>query len=502
MSLAQGMILLDVTIVDVALPSVQRGLHMSAGRLEWVVSAYALALAALIPLGGALGDRFGRRRCFLFGMAVFTLGSAGCALATVDLQLIAFRAVQGMGGAMMSSLTLSILVEATPEDDRPAAIGTWTAIAGLGFMVGPIVGGLLLSLFGWSSVFWVNVPLGVLGVVLTLGAVAESKDPSGRHLDLPGAVLASAGLFMVTFGLVESADRSWGSSVVLGSILAGAAVLAAFFWWEHRTVSPMIPPAMLRQHSFAVGNVVMLVGFLALTGMFFFVTLYFQNLEGWSALKTGVSWLALGVPFLFVAQSSGKLTRRFAPGVVIATGCAVAAVGIGGLSFLTAAMPIGLVLVWYACIAAGFGLLSPAASTVVMSSVEGGASGIASGILNTSRQVGTSVGLAVLGSIGVTVAVREWRTALAGDQPASVRHAAGTLAGQVASGRLGGIERRFGTAVAGQAAGAFEDGMQVALLAGGGLLLVGGVLALLVLRRPPAIAPVAGGPAGGTGDRR
>lgn len=489
MSLAQGMILLDVTIVDVALPSIQRGLHMSAARLEWVVSAYALALAALIPLGGALGDRFGRRKCFMVGMAVFTVGSAGCALSTVDVGLIAFRAVQGVGGAVMSALTLSILVEATPEEKRPSAIGTWAAIAGVGFMVGPLVGGLLLSGFGWSSVFWVNVPLGVGGLGLTLWAVTESKDPSGRHLDPLGALLASLGLFLVTFGLVESADRGWAAAVVLGSLAAGVVVLAGFFWWQHRTPTPMVPPAMLRQHRFATGNVVLLVAFLALTGMFFFVTLYFQNVLGWSALRTGVSWIALGVPFLVVAQSSGKVTRRVSPGVAVAVGCAVAAAGIVGLSFLSDGLPVVAVEACYVGIAVGFGLLSPVASAVVMSSVEGAASGIASGILNTSRQIGTSVGLAVLGSIGVTVAVRQWHAALDGLASPADRAAGSAWSTEVASGQTTAVAHRLGPSAAGWAVQAFGDGLQVALLVGAGFLLAGGVLAFVVLRRPARPVP-------------
>jgi EmrB/QacA subfamily drug resistance transporter len=501
MGLAQAMILLDVTIVNVALPSIQRGLRMSPGRLEWVVSAYALALAALIPLGGALGDRYGRKRCFLVGMVVFTAASAACAASTVDLELIAFRGLQGVGGALMSSLTLSILVEATPQSRRPAAIGTWAAMGGVGFMMGPIFGGLLLAEFSWSSVFWVNVPLGVVALALTAAGVAESRDPAARRLDPWGAVLATVALFLVTFGLVESADRSWGSAPVVGTIGAGVLLLATFLWWEHRSASPMVPPIMLRQRRFATGNLVLLLGFLALTGMFFFVTLYFQDLEGWSALRTGVSWLALGVPFLFVAQSSGRLTARYSPGLVVAAGCLFAASGIAGLSQLSAATPLAAVIVCYCAIAVGFGLLSPGASTAVMTSVQGAASGIASGILNTSRQLGTSVGLAVLGSVGVTVAVHGWNSAVssgAAQVAPGHRSAALALGTQVAGGRADEVAERFGPAAGHQAAQAFEQGLEIALLTGAALLVVAAVAALALLRQatpagatPPPIAPAA-----------
>jgi hypothetical protein len=218
--------------------------------------------------------------------------------------------------------------------------------------------------------------------------------------------------------------------------------------------------------------------------MFFFVTLFFQNVEGWSALKTGVSWIALGVPFLLVAQSSGRLTKRFSPGAVIAVGCTLAAVGIAGLSFVTGTTSIAEVEGWYVGIAVGFGLLSPAASTVVMSSVEGGASGIASGILNTSRQIGTSVGLAVLGSVGVTVAAREWHADLVGAPTASLRQAGDGLVGSVTSGQVAVVRHDVGANLATWATNAFERGLQVALLAGAGLLLVTGLVAYVALRRP------------------
>jgi MFS family permease len=371
-------------------------------------------------------------------------------------------------------------------------------------MMGPIFGGLLLAEFSWSSVFWVNVPLGVVTIALTAVGVVESRDPTARRLDPWGAVLATVALFLVTFGLVESADRSWGSAPVGGTIGAGVLLLVTFLWWEHRSTSPMVPPIMLRQRRFATGNLVLLVGFLALTGMFFFVTLYFQDLNGWSALRTGISWLALGVPFLFVAQSTGRLTARFSPGIVIAVGCLFAAGGIAGLSQLSAAMPLAVVIVCYCAIAVGFGLLSPGASTAVMTSVQGAASGIASGILNTSRQLGTSVGLAVLGSVGVTVAVHGWNSAVSnGAAQVSLgnRSAALALGTQVAGGRADEVAERFGPAAGRQAAQAFEQGLEIALLTGAALLVVAAVAALAVLRRPtPASAtsmPVAPAASGG-----
>ena len=222
MCIGQGMILLDVTIVNVALPSIQRQLHESSGDLEWVVSAYALSLAALIPLSGTLGDRFGRKRFFAVGMVVFALGSVACALSTSAPELIGARAFQGVGGAIMSALALSILSETYSGKARAGAIGIWATVAGLGFGLGPVVGGLLLGVFGWSSVFWVNVPFAVAGVVLTVTVVPESRNPDTRAVDVPGVLASAAGLLALTFGLVESSSNSWTSTPVWVSIVAGS----------------------------------------------------------------------------------------------------------------------------------------------------------------------------------------------------------------------------------------------------------------------------------------
>ena len=211
MGIAQGMILLDVTIVNVALPSIQRELHASSSNLEWIISAYALSLAALIPLSGALGDRFGRKRLFAIGMVVFALGSVACALSPSAPDLIGARARQGVGGAIMSALALSILSDTYSGRARAGAIGIWATVAGLGFGLGPVVGGLLLGPFGWSSIFWVNVPFAVAGVVLTVTVVPDSRNPDTRPLDVPGVLASAAGLLALTFGLIESLSSSWTS---------------------------------------------------------------------------------------------------------------------------------------------------------------------------------------------------------------------------------------------------------------------------------------------------
>src|ERR1700761_1390876 len=250
MCVATFMIQLDVTIVNVALPSIQRDLHMTAGGLGWVISAYALALAALIPAGGALGDRYGRRQVFLLGVAVFALGSAACALAPDAAALIACRVLQGIGGAAMPALTLATITETFPVANRAAAIGTWAAIGGRGFGVGPVAGGVLLSVFSWSSIFWVNIPFAAAAAGCTLTAVRESRSPTARRLDVAGVATSALGLVTITLGLTESASHPWGSWPVAAPLVAGAAFLAAFARWESRSPNAMIPRQLLRARSF------------------------------------------------------------------------------------------------------------------------------------------------------------------------------------------------------------------------------------------------------------
>ena len=417
MCVATFMIQLDVTIVNVALPSIQRDLEVSPGALEWVISGYALSLAALIPVSGALGDRYGRRRIFLAGVAVFAVGSAACALAPSEIVLVAFRVLQGAGGAAMLALTLSIITETFPPATRAAAIGTWAAVGGTGFGVGPAAGGILLTVFGWASVFWVNLPFAVIAITLTTVAVRPAGDRSGRRLDLPGAAASAAGLFAVTLGLTESGARPWGSWPVAGPIVVGAALLAGFVEWERRCPHPMIPPALLRARSFVSASAVYLVSYTAFSGVLFSVTLLYQDVDGWSPLRTGLSWLLLNAPFLLAAQLTGRLDRRCPVAGVVAAGCVAGAAGVFALSLVTPATPFPLTAAGFLLCGAGFGLLVPGVSHVAMRDVPPGISGAASGVVNASRQIGTSVGLAVLGTVEVTSAIGNWDASAAGSRP-------------------------------------------------------------------------------------
>lgn len=280
MCVATFMIQLDVTIVNVALPSIQRDLHMAPGDLEWVISAYALSLAALIPVGGALGDRYGRKLIFLVGITIFALGSIACALSLNGEALIVFRVLQGIGGAAMLALTLSILTETFPPPTRAGAIGTWAAIGGTGFGVGPVVGGILLSFFGWSSVFWVNVPFAAVAVTLTLAAVGESRNPASRGFDGLGVATSALGLVGITLGLVDASSHPWTSTPVAMPLAAGTALLVSFVLWERYSPHPMIPSTLLGARSFLSASGVYLISYTAFSGVLFYVTLLYQDVDG------------------------------------------------------------------------------------------------------------------------------------------------------------------------------------------------------------------------------
>ncbi len=501
MCLSQGMILLDITIVNIALPSIQHQLHMSPGLLEWVISAYALSLATFIPLGGTLGDRYGRRHLFLIGLVVFTLASAACALSTAAIVLIAFRIVQGMGGAVMSALTLSILSETYPPETRAGAIGIWSAIAGLGFGLGPVIGGLLLSVFSWSSIFWVNVPIGIVAFVVTVVGVAESRDPVQRRLDVVGVVLSALGLLGVTFGFVEAASRPFTSAIVVGPVLAGFALLSAFALWERHTPSPMAPPSLLSDRRFGISCTVYFLAYLALAGAMFFATLLFQNVKGWSALATGLSWMAMNVPFILMAQLSGRIQRRLSSASVVIAGCLFGAAGIIVLSQVTDTTPFLLAGLGYVLLGAGYGTFVPAIANVAMQNVAVGSSGIASGMVNTSRQIGTSVGLGIVGFLGLSSATRAWSSHVR-VLAATVQDTARGLAQSIAGGNIESATRQLGSAATAPATSAFLHGYEIAVAVCGLALLLAAALGVAGLRRHgDASEPLAGMAVRSSGDR-
>ena len=481
MCVATFMIQLDVTVVNVALPRIQADLGVGPGALEWVISAYALSLAALIPVGGALGDRYGRKRIFLVGLAIFAVGSTACAVSTTGTALIASRAVQGIGGAGMLALTLSIITEAFPTPRRAGAIGTWAAVGGTGFGVGPVAGGVLLRSFGWASVFWVNVPVAIIGIGLTVVAVAESRNEQSRRLDHVGVALSAAGLFAVTLGFVESASHPWRSWPVIASLVVGVACLAGFGLWQQHTSHPMVPPSLIRARSFVSAAGIYLVSYAAFSGALFYVTLMYQDAAGWSVLRTGLSWLFMNIPFLCLAQLTSRLHRRLSSTTVICLGCLTAAAGLLALSLARPSTSFVLAAAGFVLSGIGFGALTPGVAHLAMRDVTPGSSGVASGVLNAARQLGTSVGLAILATLGVRTAVSAWNTRITGFPP-SIRDAAQHQAQNVGGARIAAVTRTLGGTYRHPATQSFLAGYHLALGAGVVCLVIAALVAAVGFR--------------------
>ncbi len=494
MCFALFMIMLDNTIVNVALPSIQRELKPTPENLEWTVNAYILVFATLILLGGKLGDRFGRRRIFMVGLLIFTLSSMACALAQTDTQLIAFRAVQGVGGALLNPLSLSILVAAFPRKQLPQAIGIWAGISGLGLAIGPLLGGFLTQHFSWSAVFWVNVPIGVVAMGVTAWAVIESRDPSARSLDIVGTVLISAGLFALTWGLIKTANHAWLGTYTLSFLAASAVLIALFVVWESRISEPMIPLSFFRIRAFSVSSVVVALVGLALFGVIYFLTLYFQNVRGYDPIQAGLRTLPTTMMILFIAPIGGRLSGRVGPRWLMTIGMFAASIGLFGLSFVHMHSSYNAIWPFQMLMGAGMALTMPAVSATGMAAVERTKAGIASGVINASRQVGGALGIAVLGGIGTTLAANQWSDKIAGLSP-SLHAQAEKLVPLVQGGQGKRILAITHSPTAEtNALQAFVHGVDRALLTGAGLTFAAALVALFGLahmRTQAADAPPA-----------
>jgi MFS transporter, DHA2 family, methylenomycin A resistance protein len=395
--------------------------------------------------------------------------------------LIGFRVIQGIGGAVMSALTLSLITEAYPPEARTGPIGLWAAVSGLAVAGGSVVGGLLLSMFPWSSIFWVNVPIAVMTLVISWFAVAESREPAPRPFDTAGVALSASGLLLLTFGFVHSSDATWRSPVVAICVTTGVAVLVVFFVWEHRAAFPMVPPALLRTPSFGRACAVYLLAYLAFSGFIYYVTLFFQNIDGWSALRTGLSWLFFCIPYFAVAQLSKWVEQRLSVAAAVGCGCLIAAAGVIGMSRLTAVTPFAWAAACYILVGVGFALMVPAGSSAAMAEVPAGSSGIGSGLFNACRQIGTATGLAILGSIGAGVTLADWRRQ-AGSLPLAAQHRAAQVGADVAGGQVHVAAAAVGQHALDPAVVSFLRGFGLALLLAGAILAAAGVVGFLGLR--------------------
>lgn len=397
----QFLVVLDVSVVNVALPSMRADLALSEAGLQWVVNAYAIAFAGFMLLGGRAGDLYGRKRMFLVGLGLFTLASLGGGLAQEGWQLLLARAVQGLGAAVLAPSTLTLLTSAVPEGAaRARAIATWTAVGAGGGAAGGLVGGVLVQGLSWRWVLLINVPVGAVVLAGSVRWLVESRAGGGRRLDLPGALLVTAGLATLAYGISQTEAEGWTAAATLAPLLAGLALVALFLAVEARTAAPLMPLGLLRLRSVASANAAMLVSGSAMFCMWFFMTLYAQNVLGYSPLDAGLALVPSSLAVVLGSKLAPRLMRGAGPRTVAVLGTLVAAAGFAWQStmradgaYLTAIMIPGVLMML------GAGLAATPLAALATSGAAPGDAGLVSGLINTSRTMGGSLGLAVMSTI-------------------------------------------------------------------------------------------------------
>jgi len=445
-SVALFMVTLDNLVVTTAIPVIRKDLGASLESLEWTVNAYTLTFAVLLLTGAALGDRFGRRRMFSLGVGIFTAGSVAAALAPSIGMLNLARAVQGLGGAIVLPLTLTILSAAVPPTKRGLALGAWGGISGLAVALGPVVGGAIVQGISWQWIFWLNVPIGVALVPLAMSRLTESYGPAGK-LDLGGLGLSSAGLFGIVWGLVRGNAQGWASTEILGALSIGVVLLAAFVAWELRAENPMLPMAFFRNRTFTLANTASLFMFFGMFGSIFLLSQFFQTVQGYSPLGSGLRILPWTIAPMFVAPIAGAMSDKIGGKTLIGVGLSLQALGLGWLGLVsTPTAPYSEFIGPFILAGVGMGMFFAPVANVVLSAVRPAEEGQASGANNAIRELGGVFGVAVLASVFA---------------------------------RLGGY----------QSGDAFVDGMNPAILVGAAVVALGAVAAFAIPRRRAARVP-------------
>ena len=398
-SIGLFMVVLDNLVVNVALPSIHRDLGASIQALEWTVNAYVLSYAVLLLTGAALGDRFGRKRMFITGIALFTASSAAAALAPTIGLLIAARATQGVGAAIVTPLTLTLLADAFPPERRGIALGVWSGISGIAVALGPLVGGAVVQAASWHWIFWINVPIGVILVPIAAARLSESRGAE-RTLDLRGLALASTGLFGIVYGLVRSQSQGWGSPGILVPLAAGTLLVLAFIRYELRTADPMLPMNFFANRGFAVTNVVSLAMYFGMFGSIFFLSQFLQDVLGNTPLQAGVKLLVWTGATMVVAPLAGFFSERYGSRLFMVAGLSLQAIALGWLAALASVhMSYASMIVPFIFAGAGMALVFAPAANAVLSSVRTDQAGQASGATNAIRELGGVLGIAVLATV-------------------------------------------------------------------------------------------------------
>jgi EmrB/QacA subfamily drug resistance transporter len=397
------MVMLDNTVVNLALPTISKELTAGLSELQWIVDAFILPLAALMLTGGTLGDLYGRKRMFLTGVGVFTLASLLCALSPSVHLLIGARALQGVGAAIMMPATLAILTHTfTDPRERAQAIGIWAGVSGIALALGPALGGVMVDGWGWQSIFYINVPIGIVAFVITMVVITESKSPEGRNLDLPGQFLAVTGLAALTYGFIEANTYGWRSATIISLLAGGAAVLVIFGFWETRAKSPLLQLTFFKNVTFTGANLVGLTVSFGFFGVILFLSLFMQQVQGYSATGAGIRMLAATLAVMVAAVASGRIVSRIGARLPIAVGMLLIAGAF--LGFIGVQADSAYSHYWWllTIMGIGLGLVMSPITTAVMTTVPQARAGMASATLNTTRQVGGVFGIAVLGAIVTT----------------------------------------------------------------------------------------------------
>lgn len=479
MCLSLVMVVMAVAGLNVALPSMVNELRASNTDLQWIIDSYALVFAALLLLGGALGDRFGRKGALLVGLAIFASGSLVAGIGTRPGQVIAGRVITGIGAALVMPATLSLIATIFPPHERSRAIAMWAGFAGAGGALGPIVSGALLEAFWWGSALLVNVPVVAIVIAAVWIFSPTSRDPRATPLDPLGAFLSLVGLGALVFGIIEGPERGWTDPSVVTAFAVALVGLAAFASWERRSSHPMLPLELFRDRRMSVGSGVITVAFFVMFGLFFLFTLYLQFVRGYSPLPAGLSTLPLALALIAIAPRSAALAERLGTGPVISTGFILITAGFGVLAFITADTPYFVLAVAMVLLGAGMSLTAAPATGSIMSAVPHAKAGVGSAVNDTTREVGGALGIAVLGSIA-SAAFRSSLDLGGLSLPPAVAAAATDSVGEAMN-----IARQIpgGAELASRAGTAFTDAFNVASLVAAALALAAAAAVFSVFSR-------------------
>jgi EmrB/QacA subfamily drug resistance transporter len=486
-SLGIMMVGLDGTVVSVANPTIERDLHASLAGLQWVTNGYLLALAVLMILGGKLGDRFGRRLMFTIGIVGFALGSLGCALSSSIEMLVLFRVIQGFAGALLMPNTLAILRATFPPSDLVKAVGVWGATTALAVASGPIIGGLLVEHVSWQSIFLLNLPLGALALAVTLVVVAETRDlRHSKSFDFVGVVLLTAGLFVLIWALIKAEGHGWASLYVGGFGTAGLVGLVAFGLWEARVTAPLLPLRVFRSRSVWAGTLLVMIGFMGLFGVLFFLTLYFQNVHGYSPVQTGVRMLPLTGMFIVSPIVGSIITQRFGPRLAVVIGMLVVGIAMLGLTGLGTESAYGSVWPWFALLGIGLGFIMTSTTEAIVGNVPVELGGVAGGLQSTANQLGGVLGTAILGSVLVSSVGGTLGGALANvgvhGQTAAAVIAQKEAVGSGIAPVTPSMSHQLATAITTASHNAFMHGLHTSMIVAAILAFLGAALGLLIQR--------------------